>query len=77
METRGLRKLINSWSRVYETVKLTRPCLPFKDKETRRWSELRTSSQKDLGTAATPINVSGDAPTAPSVYMSQMVARVH
>ena len=54
-------------SRVYETVKIARPCFLFKDKETKRWSELRTSSRKDLGTAATPITVSGDAPAAPSI----------
>ena len=76
METRPLRKLINSSSRVYETVKLTRPCLLFKDKETRRWSELRISSQKDLENATTPITVSGDALTAPSVYMCEMFTRV-
>ena len=58
------------------TVKLTRPCLLFIDKETRRWSELRTSSRKDLGTAAMPITVSGDAPMAPSVYMCEIFARV-
>ena len=31
---------------------------------------------KDLGIAATPTTVSGDAPTAPSVYMCEMFARV-
>ena len=77
METRALRKLNNSSSRVYETVKLTRPCLLFKDKETRSWSELRTSSQKDLGTAATPITISGDAPTAPSVYICELLLGLH
>ena len=41
----------------------------FKDKETRRWSELRTSSRKDLGTAVTPTTVSGDAATVPSIYV--------
>ena len=76
MEIQALRKLINSSSRDYETVKLMRPCLLLKDKKTRRWSELKTSSWKDLGTAATPITVSGDAPTAPSVYMCEMFARV-
>ena len=76
METRVLRKLINSSSRDYETVKLMRPCLLFKDKETRRWSELRISSQKDLENATTPITVSGDAPTTPIVYMCEMFARV-
>ena len=56
--------------------KLTRPCLLFKDKETRRWLELRLSSRKDLGTAATPITASGDALTAPSVSLCAMFARV-
>ena len=77
MEIRALRKLINSSSRDYETVKLMRPCLLFKDKETRRWSELRTSSQKDLKTAATPITVTGDAPMAPSVYMCELLLGLH
>ena len=78
IETRALRDLlIDSSSCVYETVKLARPCLLFKDKETRRWSELRTSSQKDLGTAATPITVSDNAPTAPSVYMCELLLGLH
>ena len=38
--------------------------------------ELGTSFRKDLGTTATPITVSGDAHTAPSVYMCEMFARV-
>ena len=48
--------------------KLTRLCLLFKDKETRRWSELGTSFQKDLRTVVTPTTISGDAPMAPSIF---------
>ena len=78
IETRALRDLlIDSSSCVYETVKLARPCLLFKDKDTRRWSKLRISSRKDLEAAATLITVSGDTPTVPSVYMCELLLGLH
>ena len=70
MKTQALRNLLLIVrSLVYEMGKLRRPCLLFRDKETRRWSELGTSSRKDLRTVVTPTTISGDAPTTPSIYV--------
>ena len=56
--------------------KLTRPYLLFKDKEDKKVVGAQNKLPKDLGTAAPPITVSGDAPTTPSVYMCEIFARV-
>ena len=52
-----------------------RTCLLFKDKETGRWSELGASFRKDLGTAVTSIELSGNVPMTPSMCM-KVFARV-